>query len=237
MPNTYFQFKDFRIEQDKCSMKVCTDACVFGAWISDQKLKNDNCLDIGTGTGLLALMYAQKNDKAAIDAIEIDAETYRQAKQNFLNSKWHERLQVLNADIKNFIPKEKYDLIISNPPFYEDDLLSVENRKNVAKHAASLSFRELILCSKNLLKEDGHFAVLIPFSRLDYLIALAEENKFFLKEKFLIKQTPNHNFFRAILLFSDKESKIKNSELIIKEENGKDTNEFIELLKDYYLNL
>lgn len=218
-------------------MKVCTDACVFGAWIANYELSNFKCLDIGTGTGLLALMYAQKNENALIDAVEIDGEAFEQAKQNLLNSRWNERLQVFNADIKNFAPDRKYDLIISNPPFYEDDLLPIEKGKNVAKHAAALRFKELIFCIKNFLKQDGHFAILIPFNRLDYFITLAEENSFFLKEKLLIRQTPKHNFFRGIVLFSNKKNEVRMNELTIKNENGRYTDEFIELLKDYYLDL
>jgi tRNA1Val (adenine37-N6)-methyltransferase len=237
MPNTYFQFKEFRIEQGKCSMKVCTDACIFGSWIAAYQLHANNCLDIGTGTGLLSLMYTQKNANAIIDAVEIEREAYEQARENFVDSKWNHRLHVFNEDIKAFAPAKKYDLIISNPPFYENDLLSEEKEKNIAKHSAGLNFKDLINCIKDLLKEDGYFTVLLPYHRLDDFIKLADENNFFLKEKVLIRQTPKHNFFRGILLFSSRRADVKISELIIKDQEGSYSDEFIAILKDYYLDL
>ena len=126
MPNNYFRFKEFIIHQDKCSMKVCTDAGIFGAWVANCQLPVANCLDIGTGTGVLSLMFAQKNANAIIDAIEIEENAFDQAKENFLISKWSDRLNIFHTDAKDFVSEKKYDLIISNPPFYENELQSTE---------------------------------------------------------------------------------------------------------------
>ena len=128
MSNSYFQFKQFIIHQDRCAMKVTTDACLFGAWVAEEdkseKIITKNVLDIGTGTGLLSLMYAQKNSLANIDAIEIDEDAYIQAKENVAASPFAERINIIHDDIKRFTFSKKYDCIISNPPFYEKEIRS-----------------------------------------------------------------------------------------------------------------
>jgi tRNA1Val (adenine37-N6)-methyltransferase len=237
MANNYFQFKQFLINQDKCSMKVCTDACIFGSWIASLNINAGSCLDIGTGTGLLSLMYAQKNVHTNVDAVEIEENAYGQAKGNFENSSWANRLKIFHKDVKNFISEKKYDVIISNPPFYENDLLSTEQNKNIAKHNAELSLIELISIVDDNLKPEGYFAVLLPFHRLAYFENLAKGNSFFINEKLLIKQTPKHNYFRVILLFKRTKLPFTTNELVIKNEEGNYTTEFKKLLKDYNLHL
>ena len=221
-------------------MKVCTDACIFGAWISAEvrgnELREMSCLDIGAGTGLLSLMLAQKNS-FEIDAIEIESNAFEQAKENFKNSPWSEQLKIFKADAKEFLSPKKYDLIISNPPFFENDLLSTQENTNIAKHNAALTLSDLLSVIKNNISEHGKFAIILPYPRTDYFEKLVNENKFHLNKKLLIKQTPTHNFFRSILLFSKKKTTVEVSELIIKNEKGNYTQEFTELLKDYYLNL
>lgn len=241
MRNSYFEFKQFRIDQDKCTMKVCTDACIFGSWIAKKvvscRLSVNRVLDIGSGTGLLSLMYAQKDLQAKIDAVEIDEKAFIQTIENFKNSKWNERFKTFHGDIKEFVSENKYDLVISNPPFYENDLLSEQKNKNIAKHNTALSLNDLILVIKNNIKKDGHFAIILPYPRINFFEDLAEKNHFFLREKLLIRQTPKHNFFRGILLFSDiKRSRIIR-EFIIKNQTGNYTDEFVGLLKGYYSQL
>ena len=238
MSNNYFQFKQFKINQDKSSMKVCTDSCLFGAYVADKieskHIQAKRILDIGSGTGLLTLMVAQKSD-AIIDTVEIDENSYHQTKVNIVESKWHQRLQAFHTDIKTFTASYKYDLIISNPPFFENDLKSAHKNKNVAKHHDSLTFHELIESIKNNLESNGTFLVLLPFHRTGYFKKFAAENNFYLKEEMLIKQTPKHNYFRAILVFATKPESVISKELTIKDEEGKYTKDFNFLLKDYYL--
>ena len=221
-------------------MKVCTDACILGAWVANKiksgKINASSILDIGAGTGLLSLMLAQKSF-AKIDAVEIEKNAFSEAEDNFNQSTWNDRLQVFHLDVKNFTPAEKYDFIICNPPFYEDNLLSPTQNKNVAKHDKALSLNELILVIKNLINSPGSFAVLLPYHRVAYLEKLAHENYFFLKEKLLIKPTLQHRYFRAILLFNRTKDTSVKKELIIKNELGNYSREFVELLKEYYINL
>jgi tRNA1Val (adenine37-N6)-methyltransferase len=222
-------------------MKVCTDACLLGASvvqkIHDPQSAIRNVLDIGTGTGLLSLMYAQKNPSAIIDAVEIDEAAMQQAKENFEASPWKERLHVYHIPIQQFNTSTRYDLIISNPPFFENDLKSKNTKRNLALHSAELSLEELLNAITTFLKEDGIFALLLPYHRTDQFIHLAAPQSFCLIEKISIKQTPRHNYFRSILLFSKRSTIAKQSEIIIQNENEKYTNDFVSLLKDYYLHL
>jgi tRNA1Val (adenine37-N6)-methyltransferase len=219
-------------------MKVCTDSCLFGAWIADKiekKIINPKTiLDIGAGTGLLSLMLAQKSN-AIVNAVEIDKNSFEQTKENFTSSPWHQRLQVFHQDIKEWKAKLKYDFIISNPPFYENDLKSNTLNKNIAKHHEKLTLKELIQCIQNNIADNGNFAILLPYHRTEYFKTIGIENGFYLQEKLIVKQTPVHSFFRGILLFSTKETNEIYSDLSIKNEEGNYTNEFQKLLKDYYL--
>lgn len=219
-------------------MKVCTDSCLFGAWIADKfERKTINpkiILDIGAGTGLLSLMIAQKSN-AQIDAVEIDANSYQQTVENFLESLWGNRLQIYHEDIKNWKSKIKYDLIISNPPFFENDLKANGQNKNLAKHNDGLTFAELLFAIKDNLAINGNFAILLPFHRIEYLKILAVENGFYLQEELLVKQTPKHSYFRGMLFFGLKSTSNISNELTIKDETGNYTDGFNLLLKDYYL--
>ena len=238
MPNNYFQFKQFTVFQDKCAMKVCTDACLFGAMVPPAPPKGEySVFDIGTGTGLLSLMFAQKNPAAIIDAVEIDEDASEQAKDNFVTSPWPERLNIFHADILNFDPQKKYDCIISNPPFFEDDLKSTDENKNNAKHDTSLSLIQLLQIVESHLNRDGIFAVLLPYHRVNYFIEEASKFDLYLNQQILIRQTPKHDYFRGILFFSTVKTQLQNTEIIIKDNEGKYTDAFVAALKDYYLYL
>ena len=179
MPNNYFKFKQFTVYQDKCAMKVCTDACLFGAWTAacGSQLKAHSLLDIGTGTGLLSLMLAQKLPDVIIDAIEIDQAASQQAKENFEASPWKERLNVYNTSIQQFAStaKHKYDIIICNPPFYENDLKRNNAKRNMALHSAEIRLEELIKISGDLLKDDGKLFILINYNRTEKLRELIRD--------------------------------------------------------------
>ena len=219
-------------------MKVCTDACLLGAWtaakMQDSTVKN--VLDIGCGTGLLSLMLAQKIN-AAIDAIEINQDAFMQATENISNSVWQENIKIIHSSLQRFVSQKKYDLIICNPPFYEDDLRSDDENKNAAKHDTSLRLEELILFVKEHLNDTGAFAILLPFHRMSYLEKTANGSGLFAEEKLLIKQSPQHEYFRAVLLLTKMKTAVLSNELIIHDAQRNYSPAFEVLLKDYYLKL
>lgn len=217
-------------------MKVCTDACLFGAYMANEMKDSNSILDIGTGTGLLSLQLAQKSN-AQIDTVEIDAAAFEQAKENIALSPWQERIHIFNTDINNFNPQKKYDYIISNPPFFEADLKSADDKKNAAKHDSSLTLADLLNNISRLLSENGFFAVLIPFHRTDYFVTAAAAMHFHLAKKIYVKQTPAHQYFRSILIFSRKSEILKEETILIKNEHGEYSEVFSELLREYYLYL
>jgi len=240
MSNTYFQFKQFTIHQDQCAMKVCTDACLFGAYVARyilEKRSTGFVLDIGSGTGLLSLMLAQKTT-SPIDAVEIDEAAYQQAMQNFDHSSWKEKLIIYKTNILHFNTAKKYDFIISNPPFFEGDLGSADTGKNVAKHDAALTLQQLLGFVATRLSNDGCFAVLLPYHRLNHCVELARQVDLFCFKKVLIKQTPRHEFFRTVLFFGRQSpALISEEEITIKDEGNVYTATFTGLLQDYYLYL
>lgn len=240
MPNNYFQFKQFTVQQEKAALKVSTDSCLFGAWIADEveseRLKAKSALDIGAGTGLLLLMLAQKS-YAVIDGIEIDEPSFHQAHQNIETSPWKNRLQLFHADVKQFGFSKKYDLIISNPPFYEGELKSGAANRNVAMHDEGLKLDELVQVVDLNLTEDGSFAVLLPYVRSERMIELANDTNLHLQKHVQVKQSVKHRYFRSLLLFNRMKTEPVVESMAIKDENNQYTNEFVSLLKDYYLYL
>ena len=239
MPNTYFNFKQFTIHQDKCSMKVCTDACILGAWTAQifQSHSINNILDIGCGTGLLSLMLAQKMN-GLIDAIEINSDAAGQAIENINASSWANRISVIHSSLQDFETNKKYGLIICNPPFYEDDLRSGDEYKNEAKHDTTLKLEDLLVSIRENLSEDGFSVVLLPFHRTAYFEETAKKQSLFVREKLLIRQTPRHEHFRSVILLSAKNvQKPVINKLIIHDDQRNYTAEFNMLLKDYYLKL
>ena len=238
MPNNYFQFNHFTVQQENCAMKVCTDACLFGAYVADEIKDKSlfNILDIGTGTGLLSLMLVQKTT-AQMDAVEIDTAAYQQANKNFQQSSWKERLSIFNIDITQFDSNKKYDCIISNPPFFEGDLKSSHSNKNAAKHDTALTLLQLLQVVVKHLQKDGFFAVLLPHHRVNYCIDEAAKLNLYLNKKILAKQTAKHDYFRGMLFFEKQQGAYSSEEIIIKNANGDYTGVFTLLLKDYYLYL
>lgn len=237
MPNPYFQFKQFTIQHDQCAMKVCTDACILGAWFAEKISQESSVLDIGAGSGLLTLMLAQKV-KAQFDAIEKDAQSFKQMTENIERSKWKDTINAYMGDAITYVFPQLYDFIICNPPFYENDLKSDDKKKNLAKHDTGLTLEALIQVIDQNLAANGSFGILLPFHRTVPFEQIALAKGFHLHEKLLVRQTPGHNFFRSILHFTRSNIHTEQTgELIIKQKDGNYSSAFTTLLKDYYLYL
>jgi tRNA1Val (adenine37-N6)-methyltransferase len=223
-------------------MKVCTDACLFGAWSADdaQIQAAKNILDIGSGTGLLSLMLAQQTN-AHITAIEIEAGAFEQTKTNFDLSPWKERLHVIHTSIQTFAADKKqqqFDCIITNPPFYEGDLTSPDNAKNLAAHSTALPWDALAEAAASLLQENGAWYVLVPTLRAYTMQKLALNFGLQLSEECLMYNDAKHLPIRAMLKFvKQKEAVIQRHKIVIKNADQSYTTEFTNYLKDYYLHL
>ena len=242
MANTYFQFKEFIVHQEHATMKVCTDACFFGAWaIGHEALqKASSVLDIGTGTGLLSLMTAQKNTHGTITAVEIEPNAANQALSNFALSPWKEKLSVINASIQDFASASsaRFDCIISNPPFFESDLPSPNDHKNLAAHSAALPWEIFAEVVSKLLVNYGCFYVIIPSIRAYTMQKLMETNGLQLMEETTVFNKEKQLPFRSFLQFkktTEKPASIERNKLYIKGPSNEYTDEFKSLLKGYYL--
>ncbi|MFY9241918.1 MAG: methyltransferase [Polaribacter sp.] len=239
--NKPFQFKEFIVNQDKSAMKIGTDAVLLGAWCSvDHYL--DTILDIGSGTGIIALMLAQRSDALTIDAVEIDENAYEQTVANFEESDWADRLYCYNSSFQEFAKEiseeeETYDLIISNPPFYTDNFETENDARNKARFTSSLSFLELITGVVKILSSNGKFAVVIPYKEEEIFINLAKENKLFLNRICRVQGNPTSEIKRTLLEFSFYQSEITEEHLIIEIERHQYTEQYISLTKDFYLKM
>ncbi len=219
-------------------MKVCTDACVFGAWADHGEA--NRILDIGTGTGLLALMTAQRSTSAQIDAVEIDAEAAEQAIENVANSLFSERIKVVLAPVQDYAPKYLYDSIIVNPPFFQDDLRSPDAAVNQAHHATTLNFLDLLTALARLLEENGCWHVLLPPAESEKLTKLAAEKGWNVRCELILSHSEDHPPFRVMRTFSRLEP---NDRTVLSEylsiyvpRSTTHTFAFRQLLQDFYLN-
>lgn len=244
MANSYFQFKQFTIHQDRAAMKVTTDACLFGAWmakdIAINQQSNLRCLDIGAGTGLLSLMVAQQNAGCLIDAVEIDKEAAIQASENVDAADKAGQVQVIHNDILQFRPTARYDIIFSNPPFYENELKGENIRKNLAHHNEGLLLPDLFSHLRELLKEDGSFYLLLPFKRVNEIQQLCTANHCNIIDFIVARPAIHLSPFRILVKGGFKgigSIPVITSEIAVKDEQGNYTPAFSELLKDYYLYL
>jgi tRNA1Val (adenine37-N6)-methyltransferase len=234
-----FSFKQFSVEQDRTAMKIGTDGVLLGAWAP---IENNpfSILDIGTGTGIIALMLSQRSNAQQIDALEIDDEAYEQAVDNFENSPWSDRLFCFHAGLDEFVeePEEEYDLIVSNPPFYTDDYKTENEQRDLARFADAMPFEDLVEAADLLLSENGVFAIIIPFKEEDNFIALAKEYELYPIKITRVKGTPITEIKRSLLAFSRNESTpLLTDELIIETARHIYTPEYIELTKDFYLKM
>ncbi len=242
MANNWFQFKQFRIEQDQCAMKVSTDACIQGAWAADvwkacfSPKENIRMLDIGTGTGLLALMLAQVCPSANIDAAELDDSAAKQAGHNFEQSLWHRQLTLYHTSILDFEPPHLYQAIISNPPFFNNDLKNNRAQKTIARHDDLLPKQELAKQVTRLLAPEGFFCVMYPASGWQAWQDIAAAQGLALWAILRVISKPGMTTNRIIAIYR-KESCLNPilSELTIYASDSVYSDAFIRLLEPYYL--
>lgn len=236
--NKPFTFKQFTVNQDRCAMKIGTDGVLLGAWASLDK-QPFATLDIGAGTGILSLMLAQRSHAEVIDALEIDELAYEQCVDNFETSPWGDRLFCYHADLAEFTEEidDKYDLIISNPPFYAEDYKTDDTQRDTARFQDAMPFEHLVDSVSKLLIETGTFCVIIPFSEEAKFIDLASKVNLHLNKACRVRGNAQSELKRSLLEFSFRESAIKTTELTI--ENGRHdyTEDYINLTKDFYLKM
>jgi len=236
-----FQFKEFSVHQDKTAMKIGTDAVLLGAWCSLGEYP-DTILDIGSGTGVISLMLAQRSDAMTIDAVEIDGDAYEQTVENFEKSVWGDRLFCYNTSFIEFAKEiaeeeEQYDIIVSNPPFYTDKFETENDARNKARFTSSLSFEELIKGVSEVLSANGTFSVIIPFKEEGSFVKQAKKFNLFLNKVCHVRGNEKAEIKRSLLSFSFDEKEVKKEVLTIEKERHQYTDAYINLTKDFYLKM
>jgi len=236
MANNYFNFKQFTINQQRSAFKVGTDGVLLGAYADTEGVKR--ILDIGTGTGLIALMLAQRSD-AEITGIEPDYESCQHAIENVRNSKWGNRIHILNTDFQYFsCDSLKFDLIVTNPPFFSGSLKNPDNRKSVSRHNDKLPGEDILAGTLKFLDDNGRLQLILPVPEAKSFLEKAVEYGFYCNDLLKIKPTEKSDIKRLILSFSRKKSIITEKLISIEtDERHRYSAEYINLTKEYYLNL
>ncbi len=227
------RFKHFSVAQDRCAMKVNTDGVLLGAWADAESA--ETILDIGTGTGVIALMMAQRNAAANIDAIDIDEDAYAQAAENFRSSIWSERMNAYHISLQGYLPAKKYDLIVSNPPYFIDDYKADDHQKNIAKHSISLSYQDLIAGIGRLLSENGKAAIVLPLFNLGLFESLASEQRLFIIKCTEVIAVEGKSPYLVLIQLGRHQAEYSKDRIVIQNEVGLFTSEYRELTKDFYL--
>ncbi len=232
MSNPFFRFKQFEIWHDKCAMKVGTDGVLLGAWTAVEGCKT--ILDIGTGTGLVALMLAQRS-RAEITGIEIDARAASQAGENIARSPWSDRVEVLHADATRWFLEKQFDLIVSNPPFFNASLKSGSSRRDLARHTDSLPDNLLLATAARLLAENGRFTVILPYDKLEHYRHLAPLHGLHLNRQLEVVTQAGHSPKRVILVLETRQRERITETLTIELARHRYTPEYIALTREFYL--
>lgn len=237
MANPFFKFKQFTIYHDKCAMKVGTDAVLLGSWTNTSGCKN--ILDVGTGTGIIALMLAQRS-LAQIDAIDIDADACKQAKENITSSPFNGRIEVTLSAFEGFAAdnRKRYDLIVSNPPYFVDSLKCPDDKRTLARHTDTLLLADLIRESKKLLSPNGQIALVLPYERRNELNRIIKDNHLSISRETDVIPCPDAPPKRLLVELSASYMSTPNPEtLVIEEARHQYTPAYITLTRDFYLNM
>lgn len=228
-----FRFKQFDVEHDRSSMKVGTDGVLLGAWCDIQGAKR--ALDVGTGSGLIAMMMAQRNLVLDVDAIDIDHDSVVQASSNFENCQWGERLRAIEGDYVTFQLAKKYDIIVSNPPFFNNGVLPPATSRMNARHTVTLTYDQLLAKSKSLLADSGKIAIVSPADCADVILEACGDNKLYVSKMvkvFPVDGKPAKRILWEIMSISVTTTQ---SSIVIRNHKNEFTEEYRELCKDFYL--
>lgn len=244
-----FAFKQFTVAQDRCAQKIGTDGVLLGAWATPRIVVPETILDIGTGTGIIALMLAQRFPAAQIDAVELSAQAHSQATENFENSPWADRLFCYHAAFQEYYEEieDRYDLIVSNPPFFDSNNLQEKNtlsdERQQARFDDALPFEELLYGVYQLLETTGTFCCVIPAARETRFLEIAAHYKLYPSHITQLKGTASSAVKRSMLqlhfiFHQDRPAITPTTDLlIIEQKRHQYTNEYQELVKDFYLNM
>lgn len=237
MSNPYFGFKNFTVYHDKCAMKVGTDGVLLGAWVKLRKAKK--VLDVGTGTGLIALMLSQRSGGLlSVDAIDIDESAVFQTLENVGRTPFL-HIKAIHTSLHEYDKRceEKYDMIVSNPPYFSSSLHSPDGKRTLARHTNSLPMVEFMTISARLLSPNGYLSLVFPYSEKDLLIKLAENVGLFVSRITNVYPMSHLNAKRVLLEFSKVKQEAEITDLIIEKERHVYTDDFAGLVKDFYLKL
>ena len=235
MANDYFQFKQFTINQDKCAMKVGTDGVLLGAWV--EALDPKSILDVGTGTGLIALMLSQRYPKSKVTGLELDCSAYDQATENTKNSPFNSNITIVKEDFKKFKSTTKFDLIICNPPFFTSGTPSASIGRSMARHTITLSYEDLILGAKKLFSKNGIIAFIAPIEFQGQLSELTDRNHMYTTRECIVFPNNEKESKRILLQLSMNKENKKSETLILEKHRHEYTEEAKALFQNFYLKL
>ena len=238
MSDNAFKFKEFSIQQDQCAMKVGTDGVLLGAWVKiDESVQS--ILDIGAGTGLIALQLAQRSDAELIDALEIESQAFEQTVDNFENSQWADRLFCYHTSLQEFVNEidDTYDLIVSNPPYYNDSFKDLDQKRAIARHTESLSFKALLTGVNQILSKQGTAAFIIPFKEEDHFLDLAKDNGLYPDRISRYRGNKRSPLIRSLIQLSRDRTIPFEEEFFLEHERHQYSKHYKELVKDFYLKL
>ncbi len=242
MSNTWFQFKQFTINQANSAMKVSTDGVLLGAWVNISEFEETSgvsLLDVGTGTGLIALMLAQKSEKSQIKAIELDAEACKDAVNNFEKSPWSNRLSLIKGNfIRMNLGTEKFDHIVCNPPYFTNSLKAKNGLRNLARHDDDLPVSDFLYTAEKILKQAGTLNLILPYARFEEVTAMSAKIGFSLNRKTTVATRVGEAPKRVLAEWARLKKPLELSEIsIYLKDRNQYTEEFINLTKNYYLSL
>lgn len=241
MANNFFRFKQFIVYQNEAIMPISTDACVLGSMVSVQQAPA-KILDIGTGSGVLSLMMAQKFENAKITALDINEDAITQAQLNFADSIFANRCEAIYGDVVSIVLDTKFDFIICNPPYFKNSLQATSSNINIAKHSTALTLNQLAIAIKNLLSKKGNFSIIIPHPRVNEFMDIATENELFINEVIHMQHNKNKSFTTSIINGSlstnaSNNSKTQTNYFTLKNTNDTYTEQAVIALQPFYLNL